>query len=226
MAYRDQWKMLHLLNTSMRGALKETELIEMGIDCYPDTIQYLTDDGIVEMDGTGAYSLNPMVRRMLNKFMIAMGPGDMKEIYVDVPSCFIVMPFSEEWSDTVFYDFIQPAVIKSKMECVRGDMIPRVGKLSENIVKQIQRAGLVIADISAPNANVFYELGIADTIGRDVFLLYEKNIEQSLPADIQGAHYYAYDRNNIPESVERFAESLIQWKADYRVDITLKYCRK
>jgi predicted nucleotide-binding protein len=98
--------------------------------------------------------------------------------------------------------------------------------LSENIVKQIQRAGLVIADISAPNANVFYELGIADTIGRDVFLLYEKNIEQNLPADIQGAHYYAYDRNNIPESVERFAESLIQWKADYRVDITLKYCRK
>src|SRR5690606_36178163 len=148
-----------------------------------------------------------------NKFMIAMGAGDMKEIYVDVPSCFIVMPFSGEWSNTVFYDFIQPAVIKSKMECIRGDMIPRVGKLSENIVKQIQRTGLVIADVSAPNANVFYELGIADAIGRDVFLLYEKHIEQNLPADIQGAHYYAYDRNNIPESVERFAENLIQWKA-------------
>ncbi|HRO47939.1 hypothetical protein [Agriterribacter sp.] len=226
MAYRDQWKMLHLLNTSMRGALKETELIEMGIDCYPDTIQYLKDDGIVEMDSSGAYSLNPIVRRMLNKFMIAMGAGDMKELYVDVPSCFIVMPFSEKWSDTVFYDFIQPAVIKAKMECVRGDMITRVGKLSENIVKQIQRTGLVIADISVTNANVFYELGIADTIGRDVFLLYEKHIEQNLPADIQGAHYYAYDRNNIPESVERFAESLLQWKENYRVDITLKYCRK
>lgn len=38
MAYRDQWKMLHSLNTSKRGALNETELIEMGIDCYPDTI--------------------------------------------------------------------------------------------------------------------------------------------------------------------------------------------
>ncbi|HRP56130.1 hypothetical protein [Agriterribacter sp.] len=226
MAYRDQWKMLHLLNTSMHGALKETELIEMGIDCYPDTIQYLTDDGIVEMDGTRTYSLNPLVRRMLNKFMITMGPAEMKEIYVDIPSCFIVMPFSEEWSNTVFYDFIKPAVIKSKMECVRGDMIPRVGKLAENIVKHIQRAGLVIADISVPNANVFYELGIADTIGRDVFLLYEKNTEQNLPADIQGAHYYAYDRNNIRGSVERFAESLIQWKKDYRVDNTLKYCRK
>ncbi|HRQ49521.1 MAG TPA: hypothetical protein PLR74_03240 [Agriterribacter sp.] len=131
MAYREQWKMLHLLNTSMRGALKETELIEMGIDCYPDTIQYLTDDGIVEMDSSGAYTLTPVARRMLNKFMIAMGAGDMKEIYVDVPSCFIVMPFSEKWSNTVFYDFIQPAVVKAKMECVRGDMIPRVGKLAE-----------------------------------------------------------------------------------------------
>ena len=226
MAYRDQWKMLHLLNTSMRGTLKETELIEMGIDCYPDTIQYLKNDGIVEMDSAGLYSLNPMVQRMCNKFMIAMGPADMKEIYVDVPSCFVVMPFSEEWSNTVFYDFIQPAVIQSKMECVRGDMIPRVGKLSENIVKQIQRAGLVIADISISNANVFYELGMADTIGRDVFLLYEKSAEQSLPADIQGAHYFAYNRNDLTEEVKRFSDNLVQWKTDNRVDITLKYCRK
>src|SRR5690606_13752699 len=125
----------------------ETELIEMGVDCYPDTIQLLKGEGIVEVDSSGVYSLNPIAGRMLNKFMIAMGAGDMKEIYVDVPSCFIVMPFSGEWSNTVFYDFIQPAVIKSKMECIRGDMIPRVGKLSENIVKQIQRTGLVIADV-------------------------------------------------------------------------------
>jgi hypothetical protein len=226
MAYRDQWKMLHLLNTSMRGALKETELIEMGVDCYPDTIQLLKGEGIVEMDSSGVYSLNPVVGRMLNKFMIAMGAGGMKEIYVDVPSCFIVMPFSEQWSNKVFYNFIQPAVKKSEMECVRGDMIPRVGKLSENIVKQIQKAGLVIADISVPNANVFYELGIADTMGRDVFLLYEKSAEQNLPADIQGAHYFAYNSNNITEEVERFADNLIQWKTENRVDITLKYCRK
>ena len=68
MAYRDQWKMLHLLNTSIRGALTETELIEMGIDCYPDTIHYLRDCGIVEADTAGVYNLNPMVRRMLNTF--------------------------------------------------------------------------------------------------------------------------------------------------------------
>jgi len=226
MAYRDQWKMLHLLNTSMRGALTETQLIEMGIDCYPDTIHYLRDCGIVEADSAGVYNLNPLVRRMLNTFMVAMGPGDMKEIYVDVPSCFIIMPFSEGWSNTVFYDFIQPAVLNSDMECVRGDMIPRVGRLSENIVKQIQRTGLVIADISVPNANVFYELGIADTIGRDVFLLYEKNIEQNLPADIQGAHYYAYDRNDLIQSTRDLTNELLKWKADKKADITLKYCRK
>lgn len=226
MSYRDQWKMLHVLNTSKRGVLNESELIDMGIDCFPDTIQYLHLDGIVDRDSNANYTLHPVVYRMLNKFLVTMGPADMKEVFVDVPSCFVVMPFSQPWSDTVFYDFIKPALEAAAMECVRGDMIPRVGKLSENIVKQIQTAGLVIGDISAPNANVFYELGIADTIGRDVFLLYEKSAEQNLPADIQGAHYYAYDKNNLVQSAKDLTESLKQWKAENRVDITLQYCRK
>lgn len=226
MAYRDQWKMLHLLNTSKHGMLKESELVEMGIDCFPDTIQLLHQDGIVERDSSGTYSLHPIVHRLLNKFMIAMGTGDMKEIYVDVPSCFVVMPFSEKWSNTIFLDFIAPAVKKAEMECVRGDMIPRVGKLSENIVKEIQRAGLVIAEISAPNANVFYEIGIADTIGKDVLLLYEKSTRHHLPADIQGAHYFAYDKNKLTDEVTSLAENMRQWKEKNRVDNTLKYCRK
>lgn len=226
MAYRDQWKMLHVLNTSKKGILQESELIELGIDCYPDTIQYLLSDGLVTRDVNGNYALHPLVFRMLNRFLVAMGAADMKEVFVDTPSCFVVMPFSASWSDLVFKNLIQAALNAASIECIRGDMIPRVGKLSENIVKQIQTTGLVLADISVPNANVFYELGIADTIGRDVILLYEANAKQSIPADIQGAHYFAYDINNLALSAQKLTDNLLKWKADNKVDITLQYCRK
>lgn len=225
MSHRDQWKMIHALNTSKKGELHETELLDMGVDCYPDTIQLLNMEGIVERDNNGMFRLNPFVFKMLNKFLVAKGPAGMKEIYVDVPSCFVVMPFSEAWSKLVYDEIIQPAVEDAGIQCIRGDMVPRVGKLAENIVQYIQRVGLVLAEISVLNANVFYELGIADAVGRDVFLLFDKSVSNSLPADIQGAHFFSYNREDVVESKKNLTSQLLIWKENNRVEATSKYCR-
>lgn len=222
MSYRDQWKMLHLLNTSKKGRLSADELREMGVDCYNDTVLYVKQQNLV-LDQYGEYTLHPVVMTLMNQFLLMQGPTDMKEIYVDTPECFVVMPFSEPWSAEI-YEFIKNALEEAAIKCVRGDMIPRVGKLSDNIVKKLQKAGLVVAEITSPNPNVYYELGLADMMGRDVFLLFDKNAEQQLPADIQGAHYYAYDKSNLPQSHHELVQHLLEWKTQNCVDATLKHC--
>lgn len=217
--------MLHLLNTSKKGELTEAELIDMGVDCYPDTIQFLEVNGLVKRSKSGVYKLNPIVLKMLNTFLVARGPTGTKEVYVDFPSCFVVMPFSQPWSDGVYEQIIKAALTDSQIQCVRGDIIPRVGKLADNVAVQLQRAGLVIAEISDPNPNVYYELGVADTLGKDVYLLYDKSASLNLPADIQGVHYYSYDRSNPTQSREFLAKELEKWKQENKVDNVPKYCR-
>ena len=41
MSSRAQWKMIHTLNTCTKGQLSTNELMDMGVDCYNDTIQEL-----------------------------------------------------------------------------------------------------------------------------------------------------------------------------------------
>ena len=45
---------------------------------------------------------------------------------------------------------------------MRGDSIVRVGDLSTNVWKSITQAGVIVAEVSVPNPNVYYEIGLAD----------------------------------------------------------------
>ena len=223
MAQRDQWKMLHLLNTSPTGSISRQALGEMGINCHFDTIQILEMAGLVMREADDTYHLTPPATAMMNNFMVADGITGMNELYIDVSSCFVVMPFGQPWSDKVYKDYIQAALNDAAIKCVRGDAIPRVGKLAGNVIKEIQKAGLIIVDITAPNPNVYYELGVADTIGKDVFLLFEKDSLQQLPADIQGAHYYAYNINDLETSRKELTAALNDWKQQHCVEATTKH---
>jgi len=51
----------------------------------------------------------------------------------------------------------------------------------------------VICDLSSRNANVFYEAGIAHTIGRNVLLLARD--QRDVPLDLQHLRYIWYTNN-------------------------------
>lgn len=213
MSDRSQWKMLHLLNVYGKPALHISKLNDAGIDCYNDTIYELLNANVIQRDAAENYSLTMPASALLNKFIVANNRWKSDDLRVDFPECFVVMPFSQPWSASVFSDFIEPAVkTDAGMDCVRGDDVLRINDLSNNVWNSIVRAGLIICEISVPNPNVFYELGIAHALGKDCFLLFQKNIP--LPADIRGAHYYAYDPNDLAGARKMLADELIKWKSD------------
>jgi hypothetical protein len=205
---RAMWKMFHVLyNLGSRPSLTYAELASLGVDCTPDTIEPLCRRALVE-DVNGAYRLTTFGKDVADTFHVANPRWRGQPVWVDDPSAFVVMPFREPWL-TLYDTMIEPAVTAARLMCVRGDRISRAGDLPQNIWNAILRAGVVVADISAENANVFYELGLAHALGKDTFVLRERNAR--VPADIGAAHYVDYDAS-APEAGRAQLETLLrQW---------------
>ena len=215
MSDRSMWKMLHLLYTLRPGrtGLGANELEAAGIDCGMDTIQPLLDGKAVAFNGV-EYGLTEAARAILGRCVVANRRWQGDDIWVDYPSAFVVMPFSETWSNDIFNDLIKPGVESAGLECIRGDMILRMGDLAQNVFRALLRSGVVIADVSALNANVFYELGLAHAIGKDVFIL--KQATAKVPADFGGAHYHEYDPHALAPSKAWLTAELSTWATDSR----------
>ena len=201
MSDRSTWKMLHLLYTLRPGweGLSDQELANAGIDCGPDTIEPLRASGVVSYNA-GRYALTEASRRVLGACVVANRRWSSDDMWVDAPSAFVVMPFGEPWSKAVFADLIEPAVTEAGLKCLRGDTIARVGDLTQNIWGALLHAGIVIADVSVLNANVFYELGLTHALGKDTIVL--KQAGSKVPADILGAHYHEYDLQSLEAGKE------------------------
>lgn len=112
--------------------------------------------------------------------------------------CFFAMPFSEEYTN--LYDTLVLYMEKAGYKCVRVDNnLSASVPIINLILNGIASSQYVIVDISEPNANVFYELGITHTVkdAENVFII--KEISSSTPFDIQHLQYISYNRNNLKD---------------------------
>lgn len=78
----------------------------------------------------------------------------------------VMMPFSAEFAPV--YDSIKKACKSVNLECLRVDEIWNESVIVQEIFNLIFSSSIVIADLSSKNTNVFYELGIAHTLGKHV----------------------------------------------------------
>lgn len=103
--------------------------------------------------------------------------------------CFVIMPFGEKWSTYIYRDYIKPSVESQGLDVKRADdMFGR--NVLEDIWSAIYSSRIVIADISVPNENVFYELGIAHALGKKTIIL-SQNINR-IPFDIRTQRIILY----------------------------------
>lgn len=104
---------------------------------------------------------------------------------------FVLMPFSEPWSDRIWEE-LQGIGTSQGLEVERADT--RFGPvITEDIWAAIVESRLIIADVTGWNANVFYELGTAHTIGKDVILITQPTTR--FPFDTQGFRHLIYTDN-------------------------------
>ncbi|MBN2156659.1 MAG: hypothetical protein JW776_11515 [Candidatus Lokiarchaeota archaeon] len=106
--------------------------------------------------------------------------------------CFVLMPFDPQYLE-IYEDVIKPLLSELGINCVRADELYGSRAIIQDIWKSIQIAGLIIADMTEKNPNVFYELGLSHAIGKKVILI-TQSIED-VPFDLRHLRCIVYEHN-------------------------------
>ncbi|MCL0095253.1 hypothetical protein M1O52_01790 [Dehalococcoidia bacterium] len=117
--------------------------------------------------------------------------------------CFVLMPLSQELQP-VFEDHIKPVAESLRLRCLRADSIFDNRAIIEDIWVTINKARVVVADFSGKNPNVFYETGIAHTVGKEVVII-TQNIED-VPFDLRHLRHIQYQIT--PRGMRAFEDQL------------------
>jgi hypothetical protein len=101
-------------------------------------------------------------------------------------TCFVIQPFDASKFDKRFEDIYKPAIEAAGLEAYRVDKDPSVSVPIDAIEGGIKSASICLADITADNPNVWYELGFAFASGRQVVMVCsEERTGKKYPFDIQ-----------------------------------------
>jgi len=103
----------------------------------------------------------------------------------------VMMPFDLEFN--AVYDSIRQAAENLDLRCRRADDIWENAAIIQDVVSLIDRSRVVICDCTGRNPNVFYEVGIAHTLGREVILVAQN--ENDIPFDLRHLRYVRYLNN-------------------------------
>ncbi|MEN6430414.1 MAG: Hsp70 family protein [Coriobacteriales bacterium] len=134
------------------------------------------------------------------------------EFTADTQLCFVLMPFNEKFR-SVYEGPIRSSVAKVGLRCERADEIHGVQMITWDIWERINRARVLIAELTDRNSNVFYELGLAHALSKDVLLLTQSM--DHVPFDLKGIRCIVYDPApsglaDLSEKLEATLSSVMQ----------------
>jgi hypothetical protein len=122
-------------------------------------------------------------------------------------TCFVMMPFGP-WFDRYYQEIYVPAIKEAGFEPVRADELFTTGSVVEQIWEQIEKAKLLLADLSGKNPNVFYELGLAHAAKKPV--VFTASQVDDVPFDLRHLRVIIYDVRE-PQWSSRLQQSVTDY---------------
>jgi hypothetical protein len=104
----------------------------------------------------------------------------------------VMMPFEAAMNSV--YEKIQSAAKATGFACKRADDIWDDSTVIQDVFSLIFESYIVVCDFSGRNANVFYEAGIAHTLGKHVVPITQN--PDDIPFDLRHHRYARYLNNN------------------------------
>jgi len=126
-------------------------------------------------------------------------------------TCFVIAPIGDSddlvrtRSDQVFKYIIAPAATACGYEPLRADQIPKPGIITSQVIQHLMDDPLVIADLTGPNANVFYELAIRHAFQKPVVQIIDD--AQAIPFDVASSRTIKYKYPDL-ESADKTREEI------------------
>lgn len=118
--------------------------------------------------------------------------------------CFSILAFKSPYMD-VYTDHVKP-ILETEYNIIieRADEIFNTGSIIETIQKRIINSDFIIADVSVQNPNVYYEVGFAHALKKNIVFI-THDIEK-VPFDIRDHRCIIYDYS--PKGVKLLEEHL------------------
>jgi hypothetical protein len=102
---------------------------------------------------------------------------------------FVLMPFAEEFRP-IYNEIIKPVVERFGLTSIRADDLYGTKAIIEDIWKLINEAKIIIADATGKNPNVFYEIGLAHAVGKEVIII--SQMIEDVPFDLRHLRCFIY----------------------------------
>ena len=115
-----------------------------------------------------------------------------RDFLVEEDLCFVLLPFREQFL-RIYKDHIKPTLEDIGLTVMKSDDIFTTTEIIEDIWEYINKARVIVADVTGRNGNVFYELGLAHTVGKSVIILTQD--ESDVPFDLRHLRYFKYSDN-------------------------------
>lgn len=116
--------------------------------------------------------------------------------------CFVIMPFALEFEDV--YQAIRAAVERSvpgeQIFCYRLDEIKGAGRITDDLLRELQEAVVCIADLTGSKPNVMWEVGYAMALKKPVLFMTQD--VGALPFDIKDIRTIGYDRQSLAKTLQ------------------------
>jgi hypothetical protein len=123
---------------------------------------------------------------------------------------FVVMQFSG--FEELYSDVIEPLTKQFGLRPYRADQVYGPGSIMEDVIRGIETAQIVIAEITPINENVFYEVGYAHALKKPTILLAEK--DKKLPFDLSGFRCLFYEnsiggKRKVEEGLKKHLQAIL-----------------
>jgi len=108
--------------------------------------------------------------------------------------CFIAMPYGPDWFTSV-HQTILDAGKAANFDCVLSLNMASAGQIVEQVWQQLRRAETIVADLTGRNANVFYEVGLAHALGKQIIFITQDS--DQLPFDVSTSRCIKYLKDDL-----------------------------
>ncbi len=127
-----------------------------------------------------------------NRDMVIMPVFEHRQFSDRELGCLMVMPLEAYWSDPI-WNCVRRTLDGLNYEyLLRASALNEEGSL-ENTWQAINEVDWIIVDLTYRQPDVFYILGIAHTLGKNVLLITQH--ERDIPAELKKFDYFVYDNN-------------------------------
>jgi hypothetical protein len=217
---RDTVNAIHRLY--LRGATTASDIRSMvwSVDTEPELA------GLTQLK-RGKYELHPTLVAFLKAvqsqlatlprpdYIFSFPLGDPPRQPGDKRPAFVAMPYKPRWSRAV-ETVIQTSADQSNFLATVSRNSEKPGLITSQIWNEIRRAEVVVAEISDENPNVFYELGLAHALGKEVILLSQNVLKR--PFDISTARLLHYRIKDLPSLQKRLKHAFSQISPRYKFE--------